>query len=99
MLFIFIVFSLPVYGVCIWSLYEPEASFFFLDRWRYKEIPELSDVQIKLIRIGNIIIMILWTILLISVAIDTFTPAPHHQQFKKWGLLRCRFVLQNGQLN
>jgi len=36
----------------------------------------LSDVQIKLIRIGNIIIMMLWTILLISIAIDTFTPDP-----------------------
>ncbi|WP_025786314.1 hypothetical protein [Sporosarcina sp. D27] len=74
MLFIFIVFSIPVYGFCIWSFYEPEDSFFFLDRWRYKEIPELSDVQVKLIRIGSIIIMILWTILLIKVAIDSFTP-------------------------
>lgn len=74
MLFISIVFSIPVYGFCVWSLYEPKESFFFLDRWRYKEIPELSDVQIKLIRIGSIIIIILWTILLISIAIDTFIP-------------------------
>lgn len=71
-----IVLSIPVYGFCIWSLYEPEESFFFLDRWRYQEIPELSDVQIKLIRIGSIITMILWTILLISIAIDAFTPDP-----------------------
>ncbi|MEQ6377743.1 hypothetical protein RZN25_13055 [Bacillaceae bacterium S4-13-56] len=76
MLFILIVFSIPVYGSCIWSLYEPEESFFFLDRWRYKEIPELSDIQIKLIRIGSVITMILWTILIINVAIDTFTPEP-----------------------
>lgn len=76
MLFIFIVFSIPVYGFSIWSLYEPEESFFFLERWRYKEIPELSDIQIKLIRIGSIIIMFIWTVLLISVAIDTFTPDP-----------------------
>jgi hypothetical protein len=76
MLFILIVFSIPVYGFGIWSLYEPEESFFFLDRWRYKEIPELSDIQIKLIRIGSVITMILWTILIIVVVIDTFTPEP-----------------------
>ncbi|WP_438311357.1 hypothetical protein [Sporosarcina sp. FA9] len=82
MLFIFIVFSIPIYGFSIWSLYEPEESFFFLDRWRYKEIPELSDIHIKLVRIGSVIAMILWTILIISVAIDTFTPDPPFPQFK-----------------
>ncbi|SET47306.1 hypothetical protein SAMN05216389_11232 [Oceanobacillus limi] len=76
MLFILIVFSIPVYGFCIWSLYEPEESFFLFDRWRFKEIPELSDIQIKLIKIGSVIAMILWTILIIDVAIDTFTPDP-----------------------
>ncbi|MEN2766248.1 hypothetical protein [Ornithinibacillus xuwenensis] len=76
MLFILIVFSIPVYCFGIWSLYEPEESFFFLDRWRYKEIPDLSDIQIKLIRIGSIVGMIIWTILIIIAAIDTFTPEP-----------------------
>ena len=75
-LFIFIVLSIPVYGFCIWSLHEPEKSFFFLDRWRYKETPELSDIQIKLTKIGSIITMILWTILVITVVIDAFTPEP-----------------------
>ena len=72
MLFISIVFSIPIYGFCIWSLYQPEESFFFFDRWRYKEIPELSDIQIKLIRIGSVFAMIMYTIYLIVVAIDTF---------------------------
>ncbi|QPQ30653.1 hypothetical protein [Lysinibacillus sp. JNUCC 51] len=74
MLFISIVFSIPIYGFCIWSLYQPEESYFFFDRWRYKEIPELSDIQIKLIRIGSVFAMIMYTIYLIVVAIDTFTP-------------------------
>lgn len=72
MLFISIVLSIPIYGFCIWSLYQPEESYFFFDRWRYKEIPELSDIQIKLIRIGSVVVMILFTIYLIVVAIDTF---------------------------
>lgn len=76
MLFIVIVLSIPMYGFCIWSLYEPEESFFFLDKWRYKQIPELSDIQIKLIRIGSVIIMIIWTLMIINVAIDTFSPKP-----------------------
>ncbi|MGE7930669.1 hypothetical protein [Lysinibacillus xylanilyticus] len=74
MLFISIVFSIPIYGFCIWSLYQPEESYFFFDQWRYKEIPELSDIQIKLIRIGSVFAMIMYTIYLIVVAIDTFTP-------------------------
>ena len=76
MLFIMIVLSIPVYGFSIWSLYEPEESFFFLERWRYKEIPELSEIQIKMIRIGSVVGMIVWTLFLIFVAIDTFTPDP-----------------------
>ncbi len=76
MLFFLIVLSIPVYAFCIWGLYEPEESFFFLERWRYKEIPELSEIQIKLIRIGSILAMILWTILIIYTAVDTFTPDP-----------------------
>lgn len=47
MLFIVVVLSIPVYGYCIWSLYEPEEAFFFMDKWRYKEVPELSDLQLK----------------------------------------------------
>ncbi|QQP10473.1 hypothetical protein FJQ98_14390 [Lysinibacillus agricola] len=74
MLFISIVLAIPIYGFCIWSMYQPEESYFFFDRWRYKEIPELSDVQIKLIRIGSVVAMIVETIYLIVVAIDAFTP-------------------------
>lgn len=74
MLFICIVLSIPVYGYCIWSLYDPEESFLFFERWRYKETPEVSDLQIKLIRIGSVFAMVIVTIYLIVVAIDTFRP-------------------------
>ena len=74
MLFIGIILSIPFYGLCIWALYEPEESYFLFDKWRYKEIPELSEIQIKLIRIYSAGAMILITIALILVAVDTFTP-------------------------
>ncbi|WP_274381817.1 hypothetical protein [Lysinibacillus cavernae] len=44
MLFISIVLSIPVYGYCMWCLYNPEESYLFFERWRYKETPELSDL-------------------------------------------------------
>ena len=74
MLFICIVLSIPVYGYCIWSLYDPEESSLFFERWRYKETPEVSDLQIKLIRIGSVFAMVIVTIYLIVVAVDTFRP-------------------------
>ncbi|WP_053074955.1 hypothetical protein [Ornithinibacillus californiensis] len=76
MFFILLIFSIPVYIFGFWGLYEPEESYLFLDRWRYKEIPELSDIQIKLIKIGSVVGMILWTLLLIYAGIETFTPDP-----------------------
>ena len=74
LLFIGIALSIPMYLFCIWSLYKPEEAYFFLDKWRYKEIPELSEIQIKLIGIGSIVAMIIITIWLIVIAIDAFTP-------------------------
>lgn len=71
MLFIVAVLSIPVYGYCIWFLYEPEESFFFMEKWRYKEVPELSDLQIKLIRRSSIAIMAIITIILLLLAVHT----------------------------
>lgn len=71
MLFIVVVLSIPVYGYCIWSLYEPEEAFFFMDKWRYKEVPELSDLQLKHIRYGSITVIILMSIGILALAINT----------------------------
>lgn len=76
LLFIAIILSIPAYGFLIWSLYEPDEAAFFLDKWRYKEVPELSDLQKKLNKIANIVLIILLTIVLIALAIDAFTPEP-----------------------
>lgn len=76
MFFFLLVMSIWVYGFSIWSLKEPENSFLFLQRWRYKGTPEISDIQIKLTRIGSIIFMVIWTILLIMSAVETFTTEP-----------------------
>lgn len=71
MLFIVIVLSIPIYGYCIWSLYEPEEAYFFMDKWRYKEVPELSDLQLKYIRYSSIAVISLMTVGILALAIHT----------------------------
>ncbi|MGM9951165.1 MAG: hypothetical protein ACI33P_13620 [Lysinibacillus sp.] len=71
MLFIVIVLSIPVYGYCIWSLYEPEEAFFFMDKWRYKEVPELSELQLKYIRVSSIAVIVFMSIGILALAIHT----------------------------
>ena len=70
MLFIVIVLSIPVYGYCIWSLYEPEEAFFFMDKWRYQEVPELSELQLKLFRYSSIVAIIVMSIVILVLAVD-----------------------------
>lgn len=72
MLFIVIVLSIPAYGFLIWGLYEPEEAMLFMDKWRYKELPEFSDVQLKFFKFGNILGIILVTLIIMSVAYETF---------------------------
>ena len=71
MLFIVVVLSIPIYGYCIWSLYEPEEAFFFMDKWRYKELPELSQLQIRSIRYSSIAVIILISVIILALAIHT----------------------------
>ena len=71
MLFIVVFLSIPLYGYCIWSLYELEEAFFFMDKWRYKELPELSGLQIKSIRYSRIAVIILISVIILALAIYT----------------------------
>ena len=73
MLFIVIVLSLPVYAFAIWSFFEPEEAFLFGDRWRYQEVPEPSDIQVKLIKWGAVAGMIVTTMTIIFVAVSSFS--------------------------
>lgn len=68
MLFISVVLSIPLYGFLIWSLYEPDESIIFLDKWRYDEEPTFSELQMKLFKIGNIAGIVLLTGILIMIA-------------------------------
>lgn len=72
MLFIVVVLSIPVYGYCIWGLFETEEAMLFMDRWRYNEEPEFSELQIKFFKAGNIIVIVVMTLYILSLAYDTF---------------------------
>lgn len=72
MLFFTIVISIPVYGFFIWGLYEPEEAMLFIEKWRYKEQPEFSNMQMKLYKLGNICGIILLTLYIMGVGYNTF---------------------------
>ena len=72
MLFFTIVISIPVYGFFIWGLYEPEEAILFMEKWRYKEQPEFSNMQMKLYKLGNICGIILLTLYIMGVGYNTF---------------------------
>lgn len=74
MLFIVIVFSLPVYTLAIWGLYYPRDAILFMDRWRYSEEPEFSDLQMTLFKWRNIAAIVIITLFIIFSGISTFTP-------------------------
>ena len=76
MFFFLLIFSIPIYGFCFWGIKDPEEVHFIFEAWSYKEFPKFSDVYILLQRIGYVIAIIVWTIILILVGIDTFTPDP-----------------------
>ncbi|PPA71061.1 hypothetical protein [Jeotgalibacillus proteolyticus] len=76
MLFIVIVFSIPVYILAIWGLHDPEDAILFLQRWRYNETPEFSEWQFKLFKFGNIGAIVFMTLIIVLTGIETFRPAP-----------------------
>jgi len=59
-----------LYGVCM-----IQRKAFCFERWRYKETLEISGLQIKLIRIGSVFGMVIVTIYLIVVTVQTFAPS------------------------
>ncbi|PYF05705.1 hypothetical protein LG296_09445 [Ureibacillus chungkukjangi] len=74
MLYLAIVFSLPIYTFAIFGLYYPQDMILFMDRWRYSEEPEFSDLQMTLFKWGNIAAIVIVTIFLIFSGIITFMP-------------------------
>lgn len=76
MLFFLLLFSIPIYGFCFWGIKDPEEVYVLFEDWRYRESPKLSDILVTLQRIGYVLFIIVWTIILIVVAMDTFAPDP-----------------------
>lgn len=64
-IFILIIFSVPIYGLLIWSYIEPEESFFLGRRWMYGKEPELSEGAIKFHKTMSIVSIIVVTIILL----------------------------------
>ena len=70
--FVFIILSIPIYGLLIWTYVEPEESFLFGRRWMYDEEPELSEGMIRYTKIGALVSLVLLTISFLAIIISLF---------------------------
>ena len=41
-----------------------------MDKWRYQEVPELSELQLKLFRYSSIVAIIVMSIVILVLAVD-----------------------------
>ncbi|OEH93810.1 hypothetical protein [Bacillus solimangrovi] len=69
-IFLTIVFIIPLYGVLIWTYFNPEESIMFGNRWKYKEDPELSEEHIRYTKLSTLIVMVGLPIIAFSYIID-----------------------------
>lgn len=71
-LFIFIIFSIPIYGLLIYGYTCPEESILFGRRWMYREEPELSEEAICLQKKASLIGIIVLTLIIVLIVYRSF---------------------------
>ena len=54
---------IPIYGVLIWSYFDPEESLLWGKRWIYKEEPEISEGAIRYTKMMFLVSMIVLTVI------------------------------------
>ncbi|GMK48869.1 hypothetical protein PghCCS26_59990 [Paenibacillus glycanilyticus] len=65
MIFLIIIFSVPLYAVLIWSYFEPRESLLWGKRWMYKEEPEISESAIRYTKIASIATIVFITLIIV----------------------------------
>lgn len=71
-IFFTVVIMIPLYGLLIWTYYNPEESMLFGKRWMYKEEPELSSSAIRYTKFATMTAMIGLPIVVISFIFEIF---------------------------
>ncbi|MGV3263609.1 hypothetical protein [Cytobacillus oceanisediminis] len=54
---------IPIYGVLIWSYFDPEESLLWGKRWMYKEEPEIAEGAICYTKMMSLVSMIVLTVI------------------------------------
>lgn len=62
-LIIIFILMLPIYGLLIWSYFEPEESILEGKGWMYKEEPELSSGVIRYTKIASLVSIVFITVM------------------------------------
>lgn len=70
-LIIEIIFLLPLYGILIWTYFTPKESALLLQRWKYKEEPELSENYIRYIKFASISSIVVITFATVAIIVTS----------------------------
>ena len=71
-IFFTVVLLVPIYGLLIWTYYEPEESILFGSRWMYKEEPEISNKAIRYTRFIAVASMIAIPFVTVSLILEIY---------------------------
>jgi hypothetical protein len=71
-IFFILVIMIPIYGLLIWTYYNPEESMLFGNRWMYKEEPEISITAIRYTKFATMTAMIGLPIVIISLILEIY---------------------------
>ncbi|MBT2686837.1 hypothetical protein J7I93_01430 [Bacillus sp. ISL-47] len=64
LILVFILF-IPVYGVLLWSYFDPEESMLWGKRWMYEEEPEISEGAIRYTKMMSLVVMAVITLVFV----------------------------------
>lgn len=63
---------IPIYGLFIWTYFNPKESMLFGKRWMYKEEPEISSKAIRFTKFVSINGMVFLTIFVLSHFLEIY---------------------------
>jgi len=69
---VMIIFMIPIYGLIIWSYFNPEESLLSGRRWKYEEEPTFSNELIRYTKFTSLVAMIGLPIVVISFIFDIY---------------------------
>ncbi|WP_409368701.1 hypothetical protein [Lysinibacillus sp. 38-6] len=69
---VIIIIMIPIYGLIIWSYFNPEESLMLGNKWKYKEEPTFSNELIRYTKFTSLVAMVGLPLVAISFIFDIY---------------------------